>query len=97
MTGELSPSQVINIPNSMTVLPELLPYSIEMVRRFHARTPHAAVESFSVSIYKRLCLVELMEDSLPTCIGHSAMRCMQQVDLEYLAPCDWAAASLRHT
>jgi hypothetical protein len=25
--------KVINIPNSMTVLPELLPYSIEMVRR----------------------------------------------------------------
>ena len=25
-------SQIINIPNSMTVLPELLPYSIEMVR-----------------------------------------------------------------
>ena len=25
--------QVVNIPNSMTVLPELLPYSIEMVRR----------------------------------------------------------------
>ena len=24
--------QIINIPNSMTVLPELLPYSIEMVR-----------------------------------------------------------------
>ena len=24
--------QVVNIPNSMTVLPELLPYSIEMVR-----------------------------------------------------------------
>ena len=24
--------QVIDIPNSMTVLPELLPYSIEMVR-----------------------------------------------------------------
>ena len=25
-------SQIVNIPNSMTVLPELLPYSIEMVR-----------------------------------------------------------------
>ena len=29
-------TQVVNIPNSMTVLPELLPYSIEMVRRFDA-------------------------------------------------------------
>ena len=28
--------QVINIPNSMTVLPELLPYSIEMVSCSHA-------------------------------------------------------------
>jgi hypothetical protein len=26
------PLQVIDIPNSMTVLPELIPYSIEMVR-----------------------------------------------------------------
>ena len=29
--------QIINIPNSMTVLPELLPYSIEMVRRAPAQ------------------------------------------------------------
>ena len=33
--------QVVNIPNSMTVLPELLPYSIEMVRTL-ACTGHVA-------------------------------------------------------
>lgn len=34
-------AQIINIPNSMTVLPELLPYSIEMVRaRSPARPPN---------------------------------------------------------
>lgn len=27
------PPQIINIPNSMTVLPELLPYSLEMAKR----------------------------------------------------------------
>jgi hypothetical protein len=26
-------SQVVNIPNSMTVLPELLPYAVEMALR----------------------------------------------------------------
>ena len=26
-------AQIIDIPNSMTVLPELLPYSVEMVRQ----------------------------------------------------------------
>ena len=33
----LSCLQVINIPNSMTVLPEVLPYSIEMVRSMPLR------------------------------------------------------------
>ncbi len=34
---EMSCMQVVNIPNSMTVLPELLPYSIEMVRSLMLR------------------------------------------------------------
>ena len=43
----LVPLQVINIPNSMTVLPELLPYSIEMVRSMpwncYSRIPVSAL------------------------------------------------------
>ncbi len=32
LTSQRLYAQVVNIPNSMTVLPELLPYSVEMVR-----------------------------------------------------------------
>ena len=41
LTQQRSCAQVVNIPNSMTVLPELLPYSVEMVRRlFRALLQH---------------------------------------------------------
>ena len=44
-------SQIINIPNSMTVLPELLPYSIEMVRMlFRGVTIAKSSRSYFISI-----------------------------------------------
>jgi hypothetical protein len=33
LTRTIPSAQIVNIPNSMTVLPELLPYSIEMAKR----------------------------------------------------------------